>query len=248
VRDISASPARKRSLEEDSNKENQLPGSLSPPKKRKYKKRRTTDQKLCEIFKVIHEADWGLSDFLYFVFRREDTEGQDIHREQAHGNMVQKFLAGNCTHTPAQILHSWYHSKDGRIEDPTLMFSTTTPYTKIRGVRECLTSFAVQVVERRLVREATNAVESSSGLHAAVSHKTMRGNVEWVDMGATTVPDVAQILKKFQPLTWHYFTQIAARKPRVRNGVVLVRQRRPVEAVSSLLLPYYCLMVSKQSC
>ena len=59
VRDISTSPARKQGLEEDSNKENQLSGPLSPPKKR-----RTTDQKLCDIFKVIHEADWGLSDFL----------------------------------------------------------------------------------------------------------------------------------------------------------------------------------------
>jgi hypothetical protein len=65
-------------LEEDSNKENQLPGSSSPPKKRKYKKQRTTDQKLCEIFKVIHDADWAFSDFLYFVFRHEDAEGEEI--------------------------------------------------------------------------------------------------------------------------------------------------------------------------
>src|SRR6267154_4290554 len=49
VRDISTSPAHKQGLEEDSNKENQLPGSLSPPKKRKFKKQRTTDQKLCDI-------------------------------------------------------------------------------------------------------------------------------------------------------------------------------------------------------
>jgi len=201
-----------------------LPGSSSPPKKRKYKKRRTTDQKLREIFKVIHDADWAFSDFLYFVFRHEDAEGEEIHCKQAHGNMVQKFLAGNCIHTPAQILHSWYHSKDGRLEDSTLMFSTTTPYTEIRGICKCLTSFTVQIVEWRLVHEGTNAVASSSGLHAAVSCKTMQRKVEWVDIGATTVADVAQTLKKHQPLTWHYFTQIAAHKPRVCNGVVLIRQ------------------------
>ena len=152
--------------------------------------------------------------------------------------MVQKFLAGNCVHTPAQILHSWYHSKDGRHEDTSLMFSTTTPYTDIRGVRECLTSFAVQIIERRLVQEATSAVASSSCLHAVVSRKTIQRKVEWVDIGATTVPDVAEILKDHQPLTWHYLTKIAARKPRIRNGVVLVRQRRPVEAVSTLLFPF----------
>ena len=162
---------------------------------------------------------------MYFFFRHEDAEGEEIHREQVHGNMVQKFPAGNCIHMPAQILHSWYHSKDGRLEDSTLMFSTTTPYTEIRGVRECLTSFAVQIVERRLVREATNAVAFSSGLHAAVSCKTMQRKVEWVGIGATMVADVAQTLKKCQPLTWHYFTQIAACKPCVHNRVVLIQQQ-----------------------
>ena len=85
------------------------------------------------------------------------------------------------------------------------------------------------------MREATNAVASSSGLHAAVSCKTMQRKVEWVDVGATTVADVAQTLKKHQPLTWHYFTQIAARKPCVHNRVILIQQRQPVEAVKSLL-------------
>jgi len=149
--------------------------------------------------------------------------------------MVQKFLAGNCIHMPAQILHSWYHSKDGRLEDSTLMFSTTTPYTEIRGICKCLTSFTVQIVEWRLVHEGTNAVASSSGLHAAVSCKTMQRKVEWVGIGATMVADVAQTSKECQPLTWHYFIQIAARKPCVHNRVILIQQRQPVEAVKSLL-------------
>jgi hypothetical protein len=70
------------------------------------------------------------------------------------------------------------------------MFSTTMPYTEISSIRLCLTSFAVQVVERRL---------------------------------------------EHQSLTWHYLTKITARKPRVRNGAVLVRKRRPVDTVSGLL-------------
>jgi hypothetical protein len=56
-----------------------------------------TDQKLCDVFKIINDTNWTLSDFLYFVFLHEDMDGEEIHREQAHGNMVQKFLAGNCT-------------------------------------------------------------------------------------------------------------------------------------------------------
>jgi hypothetical protein len=130
-------PLHKQGLEEDSNKENHSPGpSTSPLKKRKYK---TTDQKLYDIFKVIRDANWALSDFLYFAFRHKNTNGEDIHCEPAHSNMVQKFLAGNCVHTPARMLDSWYHSKDGRHEDKSPMFSTTTSFTEIRGIRECLT-------------------------------------------------------------------------------------------------------------
>jgi len=90
------------------------------------------------------------------------------------------------------------------------MYSTTTPYTDIKPVRACLTSFAVQIVERRLIQEATNATHPSSGLHAVISRKTSLKKAEWVDIGATTVLEVAGILKKYQPITWHYFIKIAA--------------------------------------
>jgi len=90
------------------------------------------------------------------------------------------------------------------------MYSVTTPYMDIKPVRGCLTSFAVQIVERHLIWEATNATRPSSGLHAIVSHKSSMKRAEWVDVGAMTVPEVAGILKKHQPLTWHYFTKITA--------------------------------------
>ena len=97
---------------------------------------------------VIHDADWGLLDFLYFVFRHKDAEGKETHCEQAQSNMVQRFLARNYVYTLAQILHSWYHSKHGRQEDSTLMFPATKPYMEISAIRKCFTSFAAQVVGR----------------------------------------------------------------------------------------------------
>jgi hypothetical protein len=247
VKKATTSSVRKRGLDEDSNKENQSPGQASsPPKKRKYTKRRTTDDKIRDIFQEIHGADWALSDFLYFVFRHKDTNGKAIKHDQGHGIAVQRFLTGSCLYTPAHIIDSWFHSPYGSDEDTSLMFSTMIPYTEISRVRSCLTSFAVQIVERRLVREATNAVKPSSGLHAVVSCKTTQRKAEWVDIGTTTVPEVAEILKKHQPLTWHYLTKIAARKPRVRSGAVLVRKRRPIDTVGSLFiwdLPKHCLTI-----
>jgi hypothetical protein len=197
AKEANISSAHKRGLDEDSNKENQSPGQASPPpKKRKYTKRRTTDDKLRGIFQEIHAADWALSDFLYFVFRHKDTNGKEIKHQQGHGIAVQRFLTGSCLYTPAHIIDSWFHSPYACEEDTSLMFSTTMPYTEISSVRSCLTSFAVQIVERRLMQEATNAVKPSSSLHTVVSRKTTQRKAEWVDIGTTTVPEVAGILKR----------------------------------------------------
>jgi hypothetical protein len=60
--------ARKRAIDEYSDKENQSPGPSSPPpkkQKRTYKKRRTIDEKLGDIFTVIDKAGWSFADFLY---------------------------------------------------------------------------------------------------------------------------------------------------------------------------------------
>jgi hypothetical protein len=234
IKEATTSSTRKWGLDQDSNKENRSPEQASsPPKKRKYAKRRTTDDKLRDVFNEIHRADWALSDFLYLVFRHKDADGKEIKHN--HGIAVQRFLTGGCIYTPGHIINSWFHSPYGHEKDASLMFSVTTPYTEISSVRSCLTSFAVQVVEQRLVQEATNAVKPSSGLHAVASRKTAERKAEWVDIGTTTVPEVAEILKKHQPLTWHYLTKIAARKPRVRDGAVLVRKWRPVDTVSGLL-------------
>jgi hypothetical protein len=160
INEATTSSTRKWGLDQDSNKENQSLGQASsPPKKQKYAKRRTTDDKLRDIFNEIHRADWALSDFLYIVFRHKDADGKEIRHN--HGNTVQRFLTGGCIYTPGHIINSWFHSPYGCKEDASLMFSVTTPYTKISSVRSCLTSFAVQVVEQRLVQEATNAVKPS---------------------------------------------------------------------------------------
>jgi len=202
IKEATTSSTHKRGLDQDSNKENQSPGQASSlPKKRKYAKRRTTDDKLRDIFNEIHRADWALSDFLYLVFRHKDADGKEIKHN--HGNAVQRLLTGGCIYTPGHIINLWFHSPYGREKDASLMFSVTTPYTEISSVRSCLTSFAVQVVEQRLVQEATNAVKPSSGLHTVVSCKMAERKAEWVDIGTTTVPKVAEILKKHQPLTYH---------------------------------------------
>ena len=65
------------------------------------------------------------------------------------------------------------------------MYSTSTPYIEIRNVRAGITSFAVQIVRKKLVAEAKQAVKPTSVLQA--SGKKKKGHMEWSDIGAATV-------------------------------------------------------------
>jgi hypothetical protein len=177
-----------------------------------------------------------MSDFLYYTFRNKDSKGKAVIRDHSQASTVQKFLSGQTRYNPAHIIAFWFNHRDGHLEKQSdLMYSTTVPYTEIKPVRPCLTSFAVQIVERQLVQEAINAVKPSSGLHAVASHKSALKKAEWVDVGATTAPEVSGVLRNLQPLTWYYLTQIATWKPQVRGGIVQVRKQRPVEAVSTIM-------------
>ena len=74
------------------------------------------------------------------------------------------------------------------------------------------------------MQEAINAVKPSSGLHAVALCKSALKKAEWVDVGATTAPEVSGVLRNLQPLTWYYLTQITTQKPRVREGIVWVQK------------------------
>ena len=66
---------------------------------------------------------------------------------------------------------------------------------EIKPVHPALLSFAMQKVKDKLVQEVNDAVLSSSGLHVTMSvSSTIRAN--WVDIGAITIPDVAEVVKK----------------------------------------------------
>jgi hypothetical protein len=181
---------------------------------------------------IKHDASWSFSEFLFHVFRDKDCHGQTIEREQSHGNTVQAFLSGRSQHSPGEILDIWWHHRDGRFDrDSELMYSTSTPFSEIKPVRPALSSFAVQKVKDKLVLEAKDAVLPSSGLHATTSDNSTR-RANWVDIGATTIPEVAAVFNRKQPITWHLLRSIAEAKPRTRQGVTAIRQNRPIDGVS----------------
>jgi hypothetical protein len=70
--------------------------------------------------------------------------------------MLLLFTAFLVAEHPSEILEIWWLHKDDGSE---LIYSTSTPFSEMKRVRPALTSFAVQIVKEKVVREAKAAFE-----------------------------------------------------------------------------------------
>jgi hypothetical protein len=123
---------------------------------------------------------------------------------------------------------------DGRLQSPTdfkNMYSPLTAFLNIRPTQPTLTSFAVQLIQKKLTQKRNAAVKPSSGLHTSVTTKSADKSISWDDIGLTTVADVTEVLKIHQPLTWHYPIQLTTPKSQKENQI---RKYWPPEVVCSL--------------
>ncbi|KAJ7593958.1 hypothetical protein C8J56DRAFT_777759 [Mycena floridula] len=150
---------------------------------------------------------WTIGDLLFHLFSLHDEDGHPVSRSQSVGGMVQKYLSGQTTHFPGEILQSWLSCKDGQIDefkddDGFQMYDTMTPYTEIKPIRQCLTSFAAQICRDKLRREATKAVNIKT-----------------------------EILKQNQRLAFDFMSAIAGKGDPDENGVIAVRKKCPTDMV-----------------
>lgn len=83
-----------------------------------------------------------------------------------------------------------------KIEQPT-EFTMSVPFQNICSARPALTSFAAQLVLKKLIQEVEAAVQPTSGLHTSHSQQ-----VSWADIDTTTMSSIAKLIQKYQPLTW----------------------------------------------
>ena len=155
-----------------------------------------------------------------------------------NSSIIQHFMHGRGTYGPADILNNWMQHPYGADERHSdFMYSTSVPYVEIKPVRPALTSFAAQTVKTKMIHEAENTIKLSSGLHIAVTRKQQTKsselNLEWPDIGAATFDKVQGIIQDKQPLTWSLIMEVASRPPRVRNGIKIIREKRPPQIVST---------------
>ncbi|KAF4596165.1 hypothetical protein EYR40_008153 [Pleurotus pulmonarius] len=105
-----------------------------------------------------------------------------------------------------------------------------------------MSSFAAQIVKDQLISEARKAVKPTAGLYAPLKKNTTGGNIKWNDLNMTMTAKMKAEFERLQPLALEYLQSIAQGRQRKVNGVLVTRQRRPVDlaAVHALAALDFC--------
>ncbi|KAF7800027.1 hypothetical protein EIP86_011270 [Pleurotus ostreatoroseus] len=187
---------------------------------------------------ALDTVSWTLADLLYFIFRIKDENGQDVRRERSHATAVSHFLSGRTLHSFIEILDNIWKDPAGRPrpenEEYDLAYSTLTPYTSIRYARPAISSFCVQTIKAKMLKERNRAVRTASGLHGSVpgARRGSQRSISWKDIGSESISTVMGILKRYQPLTWDILFALVTPRTRRQNGQVVSRKRRPPDVTT----------------
>jgi hypothetical protein len=194
----------------------------------------SVQEKLDKVFDLFKELEWTLSEFMHHAFAHKD-----VHRSKRHGVIVERYLSGQNKFTVGGILHDWLTSPDGagRDDDPS-MYSLTIPYTEQFHVRTTLTSFAAQLVEKRVVQNVRSAVLKSSGLHAPTERKKKPGavskqpdsddtapGIKLADLGSSLMQNMKRVFRENQGLLYDLMLAVAS------PDLTSPRKNRPPELV-----------------
>ena len=118
-------------------------------------------------FGVLRSANWTVGDLLHYLFYVETGE-KEIQCSHTHAAYVQHYLTGKTKHHPSEILDTWLKSPNGRIPNDSQhqhnMYDLDVLYLEIKAVCPAITSFATQVVRRKLIIEVNVAVGPNGGL------------------------------------------------------------------------------------
>ena len=162
-------PSGQKRDQQTSNKENDEP--VAKPSDSPLRKKARTDasnpaqaatkltdkDKFEKILAYISSLNWTFSACFYYAFRSHKDDGTAIERSHSHATTIHRFLPGSSRYKPCHLIDAWIRSPDGRLErDSEDMFSITKPFMEIHLVRPCLTSFAAQLVEKKLLQEANS--------------------------------------------------------------------------------------------
>ncbi|KAH9915098.1 uncharacterized protein B0H18DRAFT_1125064 [Fomitopsis serialis] len=139
--------------------------------------RRTDKDKLNIMLRVLGQLSWTLGDFLYNLFRSKDDNGEKIQRDEPQRTMIARFLSGNTKHTFAKIVHAVMEDTAGlpkpSDDESAYMYSRNHPSLEIKHARPALTTMAVELVIKEMVREMNATVKIGPGTGHTPSWSTV---------------------------------------------------------------------------
>lgn len=145
-------------------------------------KNQTSSQKLDTILKLIECCGWSLGEFLHQLFRPNDSW------TTTQSARVASFLCGTSKIKPLDIVKLWYGNRQGRPSsgDPESKdyFSVSKRSSELRYARTALSTWALEIVGKRMTREADRAVQDP-GLRLRASEKdsTFENGKDLIDVG-----------------------------------------------------------------
>ncbi|EIW81039.1 hypothetical protein CONPUDRAFT_137143 [Coniophora puteana RWD-64-598 SS2] len=216
-------------------------GILQHQQKKQKPTKRTWQDTIDDILAILNTDNMTLGEMEHHLFRAE-TSHPPFKRSESHKQYISKFLRGHAKIGVGQIVKLWMGNPFGK-DSSMPMYSLETPYQQILPAHAALMAFAAQNVEEELIREATKATDKTSSLRVKNLARTSGNQIgsssgtdceklSWSGMGSTTMSDISDTVRQRQPLMYKLCLSVATPKARKRNGVMVVRSKRPAELIT----------------
>ncbi|KAF9070744.1 hypothetical protein BDP27DRAFT_1362408 [Rhodocollybia butyracea] len=204
-----------------------------PPLDAKVMKKWPLEKKLAHVLEACSQVGLGWSDILYHMSRiptaAEKALWTEEHRAlfRSRAAVISNFLRGTTNYGVSHILNIWYrHPYGATHRNSPEMFSgvDTAAFIGIQPVRPAMSSFALQLVAEKVVRDAELAVSPAGGLHVHIPsqkqpEKKHVKTVDWKDIGSHTQSTISGLHQMYQPTLRYILHKVAARpgKPNVNR-------------------------------
>lgn len=188
----------------------------------------------------------SLGNFLKTLFHNR-TRGSIDPRSPRHQSMVTAFLEGESSVKMGDIIDLIYHHHQSQprlhskhAEERELAFSPISSPSTIKHARPSLSTWAVQLIGNTVYREVGKLTkddptdpEDRTQLRASTNGRAKNVRViTWEDLGKFSIATLAEKYKKRAPLVWYLTESMAGTR---KNGIIVVRERRPHTTVSSIV-------------
>ncbi|KAA1474511.1 hypothetical protein DENSPDRAFT_781882 [Dentipellis sp. KUC8613] len=203
------------------------PGSPSPmqqhgrsPGPRSYTPRRNLAQKIDHILEALHETRLSLGEFLFHLFSNTievPSTGVTFARSERHKQLVAIFLSGRGGYTLSHVIEQIYRNTDSRPPhdhaDAARAFSTTHRPTDIGYGQPALTTWALQIVVDKIIKESNYLQSDKAGLRVRASRKDgIKGRTKdpiasWDIISNFTFNGLQKTYEMFSPVTWHLLSK-----------------------------------------